>query len=82
MSDSNLPENVLDTLFDWDGVLDKVDAMNEGTCTTRREKQLVILVYSFELAYDLCLSPLWNVWRILVSNHDYIYLTTLRTNSK
>ena len=61
MSDSNLPENVLDTLFDWDGVLDKVDAMNEGTCTTRREKQLVILGYSFELAYDLCLSPSWNV---------------------
>ena len=36
--DSNLPENVLDTLFDWEGVLDTLDAMNKETCTTRREK--------------------------------------------
>ena len=42
-------------------MLKKVEGMNEGTCRTLREKQLVIVGYFFELCYDICLSSDWNV---------------------
>ena len=49
-------------IFFWSKeVLELLDKSKEGSCTTLKEKQLVMVGYLFELLYDLCLSPLWNV---------------------
>ena len=48
-------------LFDWTGVLDKLEATNIRGCETLKEKQLVLVGYLFELCYDLCLSGTSNV---------------------
>ena len=51
-----------DNIFFWsEEVLEYLDKSKEGSCTTLKEKQLVMVGYMFELLYDLCLSPLWNV---------------------
>ena len=45
-------------IFRWSkNVLEGVEQMNEGGCSTLREKQLVIVSYFFELCYEICLSP-------------------------
>ena len=49
-------------LLHWSkSVLEGLERMNEGGCSTLREKQLVIVSYFFELCYDICLSPTNNI---------------------
>mmetsp|Transcript_40138 Transcript_40138/g.46974 ORF Transcript_40138/g.46974 Transcript_40138/m.46974 type:complete len:106 (-) Transcript_40138:58-375(-) len=51
-------------LFVWsEDAIKKTDAMNVGSCKTLRERQLVLIAYLFEIAYDLCISPIHNVSR-------------------
>ena len=49
-------------LFVWsEDAIKKTDAMNVGSCKTLRERQLVLIAYLFEIAYDLCVSLINNV---------------------
>ena len=51
-----------DGIFSWStDIIEQVEKMNEGSCTTIKEKQLVIVSYFLELCYDICLSPSWNI---------------------
>ena len=50
-------------LLDWLLYTNRLETTNIRGCSTFREKQLVVVGYFFELCYDLCLSPRYNVSR-------------------
>ena len=50
-------------LLDWSLYTNQLKQTNIRGCNTFREKQLVIVGYFFELCYDICLSPRYNVSR-------------------
>ena len=49
------------SLFDWDVYIEYLDRSNVGGLRTMTEKQLTVVGYFFEVCYDLCLSPSFNV---------------------
>ena len=50
-------------LLDWSLYTNRLETTNICGCSTFREKQLVVVGYFFELCYDICLSPRYNVSR-------------------
>jgi hypothetical protein len=48
-------------IFHWDDYADKIQAFNFRGATSLVEKQMHMVGYLFELAYDLCISSVDNV---------------------